>query len=403
MPRYNYTAKNKITLQDSNGILEASSLAEAEKILHEKNLVIILLKEEKKRLFETNFLRRGISLEDQVIFFRQMATLIDSGINLVAALEILREQQENKSFKNIIAQIYNDITAGKSFCDSVARYPKVFSAFCINMIRSGEASGMLNDILERLATYLEKAQSLRRKVISSLIYPAVIIVMAFSITALLLLKVVPTFKGIFESLGGKLPLPTQILILVSDYFRRFFFFLVIVFITGAFLIKRYINTPKGRRKLDKALLMLPVFGSLFLKFSVARFTRAFSTLIKSGVPILNSLEIVAKTSGNKIIEETLDEAQVAIRHGEPIHQPLERAKIFPPMVVKMIAVGEKSGELEKMLSKIAIFYEEQVDAAVSGLASIIEPVVIAFLGVFIGGIVIALFLPIFKISELIAQ
>jgi type IV pilus assembly protein PilC len=344
-----------------------------------------------------------VALDDLVVFSRQLATMIDSGMTLVSSLDILKNQTENKMLSQIIHQLYNDVETGKSFCDAIAKYPTAFSEFYINMIKAGEASGTLDAVLERLAVYLEKTAALRRKVQSSLVYPAVIVSMAVLITSVLLIKVVPTFKSIFETLGGKLPLPTQILILISDCFRQSFLALIIIMIALLFLLKRYIATPKGRYLFDKLILRLPIFGTLFLKAAVARFTRTFSTLVKSGIPILNALEIVAKTSGNKVIEEAIENSRQAVRQGESISGPLERSKVFPVMVVRMIGVGEKTGELEKMLGKIADFYEDQVDSAVSGLTSIIEPVVIAFLGIVIGGIVIALFLPIFKISELVAK
>ena len=242
-----------------------------------------------------------------------------------------------------------------------------------------------------------------RKIRSSLVYPAVVVTMAMLITSILLLKVVPTFKGIFDTLGGKLPLPTQVLIAISDLFRHYFLGMVGVFVVLGFLLKRYLGTPKGRWNFDRLKLKAPVIGSLFRKLAVAKFARTFSTLVKSGVSILNALEIVSKTSGNKVIEASVLGCSSAVRDGEPISRPLSKGGIFPPMVCRMIAVGEQTGQLEKMLSKIADFYDEQVDAATSALTSMIEPLVIALLGVVIGGIVISLFLPIFKITELISK
>lgn len=401
MDHYRYVAKTK-DAQTINGVVEAASQKDAEVILHQKNLIIVSLKESQQVSGKKKAAQR-VSLDDLVVFSRQLATMIDSGITLVIALDILKGQIENRSFAQIVFRIYQDVESGKSFCDSVAQYPAVFSGFYINMIRAGEASGTLDEVLDRIALYLEKTAALQRKVKSSLVYPAVVITMAFLITALLLLKVVPTFKSIFESLGGALPFPTQVLIAISDMFRKYFFIMLGGLTAAIVLLKRYINTPKGRYQFDRLMLRLPIFGPLFLKASVARFARTFSTLMRSGIPILNALDIVAKTSGNKIIEEAIENSRQAIRQGEPIAAPLEKSKVFPLMAVRMIGVGERAGELEKMLSKIADFYEEQVDAAVSGLTSIIEPLVIAFLGIVIGGIVLALFLPIFKITELVAK
>ena len=401
MPNYKYTAKNRNS-ETLNGILESKSQAEAEELLHQKGLIIVSLKQTSARAAKEKFSNR-VPLDDLVIFSRQLATMIDSGITLIAALEILKEQADNKNLARIISYIYMDVEGGKSFCDAVAKYPQAFSDFYINMIKAGEASGMLDEVLERLALYLEKTASLRRKVISSLTYPAVIITMAGLITMVLMIKVVPTFKNIFESLGGTLPTPTLILIFVSDIMRKYFLIMTAATVMAVVLLKRYIDTPKGRYKFDKFILKIPIFGDLLMKVAVTRFARTFSTLIKSGIPILNAMEIVGKTAGNKVVEESVKNAREAVRQGESIRQPLERAKVFPPMVVRMIGVGEQAGELEKMLSKIADFYEDQVDAAVSGMTSIIEPVVIAFLGTVIGGIVFALFMPIFKISELVAK
>ncbi len=401
MAQYRYIAKTK-DAQTISGILEASTQYDAEQILHQKSLIIVSLKQS-QQVMSKKKVSQKVSLDDLVIFSRQLATMIDSGITLVLALDILRAQIENRSFAAIISRIYQEVEAGNSFCDAVAKYPAVFSDFYINMIKAGEASGTLDEVLDRVAVYLEKTAALKRKIISSLVYPVVVITMALSITAFLLIKVVPTFKSIFESLGGALPLPTLMLILISDIFRKYFFIMIGILGLSLFWLKRYTSTPKGRYQFDKIMLKLPIFGTLFLKASVARFARTFSTLMKSGIPILNALEIVAKTSGNKVIEEAVENARQAIRQGESIASPLEKSKVFPIMTVRMIGIGEKAGQLEKMLGKIAEFYEEQVDAAVSGLTSIIEPLVIAFLGIIIGGIVLALFMPIFKITELVSH
>ena len=271
------------------------------------------------------------------------------------------------------------------------------------MVRAGESSGALDDILDRLASYLEKANALQRKVKSSLIYPAVVVTMAMLITLVMLLKVIPTFKGIFGMLGGTLPLPTRILILISDTLRNMFLYVVAVVGAAAFLLKKYIATAQGRAVFDRMALGFPVIGQLLRKVAVAKFTRTFATLTKSGVPILVSLEIVGRTAGNAVIEKAVEEVRTGIKEGENIAGPLAKSGVFPPMVVRMIHVGEQTGELEKMLGKIADFYDDQVDVAVSGLTSLIEPLIIGLLGIVIGGIVIAMFLPVFKMTELIAH
>ncbi len=403
MAQFRYIAKDKNTQTTVSGIIEAQFQDEAQNILHSKNFVIISLKQESAKSLAKRKITKRVAIDDLVIFSRQLATLIDSGINLVAALEILKDQVDNRKFAEIIYRIYLDIEAGKSFCDAVAQYPATFSDFYISMIKSGEASGMLNDVLERLALYLEKSAALQRKIKASLMYPAVIVSMAVIITIFLLVKVVPTFKGIFESLGGTLPLPTLILIGVSEFLRHYFLLFAGLIACAVIGARAYINTSKGRYNFDKLILRLPVFGILVLKVAVAKFAATFSTLVKSGVPVLNALQIVAATSGNKIIEEAIEKSRESVRQGEPIYKPLERSKVFPIMVVRMIHVGEQTGQMEKMLSKISDFYEDQVDNAVSSLTSLIEPLIIAFLGVVIGGIVIALFLPIFKITQLVAH
>lgn len=402
MNLYQYSAKDTKG-QTVTGILQAANELEAADILHRKDLVVVSIVTSKATSIKSKASNKKVKLDDLVIFSRQLATMIGAGIPLVNALGILAEQIENENLKNIIGEVKSDIEGGISFCDALAKHPAVFSELFINMTKAGEASGMLNEILDRLATFMEKQAALNRKIASSMAYPIVVVSMAIAITAVLLLKVVPTFKGIFESLGGALPMPTQILIFVSDLLRKYFLFTVIFLVSGLFLFKKYLKTEKGRYQFDKQILKLPVFGLLLRKIAVAKFSRTFSTLVKSGVSVLNALDIVSKTSGNKVVEEAVINCSKSVRNGEPISKPLAKSGVFPPMVTRMINVGEQTGQLEKMLSKIADFYDDQVDAATSALTSMIEPLVIAFLGVVIGGIVIALFLPIFKISQLMAR
>jgi len=400
---YQYVAKDK-NGHTASGVLEGSSENEIAELLHKKELIVVSIGEATKKAIKASGKHKdkNVKLDDLVIFTRQLSTLIDAGIPLVHALGILAEQIENVGLKKVVAAVRQDIEAGMSFCDALSKHPAIFSELFINMTKAGETSGMLDEVLDRLATYLEKSSALNRKIRSSLVYPAVVVCMAIIITAVLLLKVVPTFKGIFDILGGKLPLPTLILIGASDLLRKYSPLLVIFLIGSTFLFKKYINTEKGRYRFDSYKLKLPVIGPLFRKLAVAKFSRTFSTLVRSGVSILNALDIVSKTSGNKIIEEAVSNCSKAVRDGEPISRPLSKGGVFPPMVTRMISVGEQTGQLEKMLSKIADFYDEQVDAAAVALTSMIEPLVIAFLGVVIGGIVIALFLPIFKITELVS-
>jgi len=401
MPIYQYSAKDK-TGKPVTGILEVPSETEVANLLHLKELVIVSVKEIKKKPV-LKVRGRKIKLDDLVVFSRQLATMIDAGIPLVQALGILVEQIDNKNLKSVVMMVRQDIEAGMSFCDALAKHPSVFSDLYVNMSRAGEASGMLNDVLDRLSSYLEKTAALTRKVKASLVYPAVVISMAIVITTVLLLKVVPTFKGIFEMLGGKLPLPTRILISVSDGLRSYFIIAVVTLVVLSALFKKYISTEKGRYNFDLLMLKVPVLGPLFQKVAVAKFSRTFATLMKSGVLVLNALDIVGKTAGNKVLELAVGNCRKAVRDGELISTPLAKSGVFPLIVCRMIGVGEQTGQLEKMLLKIADFYDEQVDAAVAGLTSMIEPMVIALLGTVVGGIVIALFMPIFKITELIGK
>ncbi|MFA6350090.1 MAG: type II secretion system F family protein [Candidatus Omnitrophota bacterium] len=400
MMNFQYHAKDK-SGHAVTGTIEANSEADVAEALHKKQLVIVSVEPAKRKAVLTKDKRP--KLDDLVIFSRQLATLIDSGIPLVQCLSILSEQIENKNFQEVVVKMRHDIEAGMSFCDALAAHPAIFSELFINMTRAGEASGMLDDVLDRLAVYLEKEASLTRKIRSSLVYPAVVVTMSMAITVFLLLKVVPTFKNIFDMLGGQLPLPTRILIGISEFLQHYLLIIAGI-ITGLVIVfKKYVNTEKGRFQYDKLLLEAPILGPLFKKAALAKFARTFSTLVKSGVSVLNALEIVAKVSGNKVIEKMVNQCRQSVREGEPISKPLSKSNIFPSMVWRMIGVGEQTGQLEKMLGKIADFYEEQVDAAVTGLTSIIEPLVIAFLGIIVGGIAVSLFIPVFKMSELIAK
>ncbi len=402
MNTYQYIAKNNKG-QTLNGTLQAASEAEVADILHKKEFIVVAVTLGKATAVKTKVRDKKIKLDELVIFSRQLSTMIDAGIPLVNALNILSEQIENENLRGIVHNVLQDIEAGMSFCDSLAKHPAVFSDLFVNMVKAGEASGMLNEILDRLATFMEKQAALNRKIISSLVYPAVVVSMAIIITSVLLLKVVPTFKGIFDSLGGTLPVPTQVLIFISDLLRKYFLYTIAALGVGIFLFKKYLATERGRYNFDQQALKFPVFGPLLRKLAVAKFSRTFSTLVKSGVSVLSALEIVSKTSGNKVVEEAIMNCSKNVRDGEPISRPLAKSGVFPPMVTRMISVGEQTGQLEKMLSKIADFYDDQVDAAASALTSMIEPLVIVFMGVVIGGIVISLFLPIFKISQLMSH
>jgi type IV pilus assembly protein PilC len=332
-----------------------------------------------------------------------MATMVDSGIPIVSALDVLAQQVEDRTFKQTLTRVRDDVEAGSSLSEAMGRHPRVFSDFFVNMVRAGESSGKLDEIMDRVASYVEKVTALQRKVKASLVYPTFVFVVAMAITALLLVYVVPKFEEIFKALGGELPMPTQILLALSRLMRHYLVLELIVLFGMGLALRMYVNTRRGRLALDKFILRALIIGKLMQKVVVARFSRTLATLVKSGVPILTSLEIVARAVGNKVVEKAVLDARSSIKEGANIADPLSQNPVFPTMVTHMIAVGEKTGELEKMLSKVADFYENEVDAAVTALTSLVEPLIIAFLGVVIGGIVIALFLPVFKISTLVAR
>lgn len=402
MPNFRYVAKDK-TGRNISGTAEASEEKALVDLLRKQELFVISIKSEKKKEGPSWMSKLGgkIKLGELVLFSRQLATMIDSGIPLVQALEILNEQIENAGFKKIISEVKKDVSTGTTFCDALAKHPRAFSPLFVNMVKAGEQSGSLDDIMERLASYMEKTDSLARKVKSAMVYPIVVSLMAVCITLVLMLKVVPVFKGIFADFGSELPMPTRILIFISDGLIGSFWIWMPALVIGIVMFGKFLKTERGTLLFDGFKLKVPIFGVIIQKVAVGKFCRTLSTLVKSGVPILGALEIVGKTAGNCIIENAVEKVRVSIREGQNITTPLAKAKVFPPLVVRMISVGEQTGELEKMLTKIADFYDDQVDAAVAGITSLIEPLVIAFLGIVIGGIVICMFMPIFQISSLV--
>ncbi len=401
MAKFVYTAKNSDG-RTVKGNVGANDKKQALELLREKKLLVLKLEESVAgKSFFASMNKKKVTLDDLVVFFRQLATMIDAGIPVVMSLDILIDQAENLTMKEVLTEVRDSVNTGSSLSDAMVRHSEVFSALFVNMVRAGESSGTLDEILDRVATYIEKTSALQKKVKSALIYPAVVSGMAILITLVLILKVIPVFKDIFSGFGAKLPGPTEFLINLSDFMRSNFILMVIIIAALVAAFKWYISTPRGRLIADMAQLKAPVFGVLLKKVAISKFSRTLSTLVKSGVPILASLEIVAKTSGNLAIERAIDDVKDSVRDGESIAAPLERSNIFPSMVTRMIAVGEKSGQLEKMLTKIADFYDTQVDAAVDGLTSLIEPLIIAFLGIVIGSVVLCMFLPIFKISTVV--
>jgi len=345
---------------------------------------------------------RKVAAKNLAVFTRQFSVMIDAGLPLVQCLDILGNQEEDKGFSSVILQTRSDVESGASLADAMRRHPKTFDGLFVNMIAAGEAGGILDTILKRLATYIEKAVKLQSQVKSAMVYPIAVIVIAGGVVGVILWKVIPTFASLFSGLGAELPLPTRVVIAASDNLVRFFPFLLVLGGAVTYGFKQYYATEKGRHVVDAAMLKAPILGNILRKIAVARFCRTLATLISSGVPILDGLEITARTSGNAIIEDAIMLTRKSIERGETISSPLKETGVFPAMVVQMIGVGEATGALDTMLAKIADFYEEEVDAAVAGLLTLLEPVMIAFLGIVVGGIVIAMYMPIFDLISKLA-
>ncbi|HTA77766.1 MAG TPA: type II secretion system F family protein [bacterium] len=342
-----------------------------------------------------------VSTKDVVIFSRQFSTMINSGLPILQGLSIVAEQAENKDFRGLMSKVRDDISNGIPLSEAISRHPKVFSTLYVNMVKAGEQGGILDIIFERLSEYMEKAEGVTRKVKSAMMYPIVVMSVACLVVIFLMVKVVPTFAEVFQSFGAELPLPTRMVLGLSNFLISPKAVFLVIFVVGAIIaFNLYKRTKSGAFNVDKVILKLPVFGVLARKAAVAKFARTFGTLIKSGVPIMDALETVAKTSGNLVVEKALIDARDSVRAGKTLTQPLKESNIFPPMVTQMINVGEETGALDAMLSKVADFYEEEVDTAVDGITTIIEPILIVFLGVTLGFIVVAMFMPMFELGNL---
>jgi type IV pilus assembly protein PilC len=365
-------------------------------LLRRDQILVSSVKEKGKEMVLPKF-GGGVPSKDLAIFVRQFSVMIDAGLPLVQCLEILGSQQENKTFAKILQQTRMDVEGGASLADAMRKHPKAFDDLFVNMIAAGEAGGILDTILKRLATYIEKAVKLKSQVKGAMVYPVAVIGIAGIVIAVILWKVIPTVAAMFEGLGAQLPLPTRIVIQMSNWFVRLLPFMVVFAIAFVFLFKKYYATYNGRRVVDRIVLKLPILGILMQKIAVARFCRTLATLMASGVPILDGLEITARTAGNAIIEDAIMAVRKGVESGLTVAQPLKESGVFPPMVVQMIGVGEQTGALDAMLSKIADFYEDEVDQAVANLLTLMEPVMIAFLGVTVGGIVISMYLPLFDL------
>ncbi len=400
MAVYEYTAKNATSGQILRGQLDVPTKDEVIGYLRKNRLILVSVREAPKGL-TLPFPRRGVSTRDVVIFTRQFATMINAGLPLVQSLTILAQQTENKTLKEVTRTVVYDVEAGNTLADALDKHPQAFSKLYVNMVAAGEAGGILDTILLRLATFLEKNDALVRKVKGAMVYPAVIISVAVIAVAVLLIFVIPTFASMFASVSMELPLPTRIVMGASDFLLRFWYFLLGALVLAGFAIRQYYQTSGGKKAIDGALLKAPVMGDLLRKSAVSRFTRTLGTLISSGVSILDGLEITAKTAGNRVIHDAVMQSRASIAGGETIAGPLQASGVFPPMVISMISVGEQTGGLDEMLAKIADFYDSEVDVAVSALLSLMEPIMIVVLGVIVGGMVVAMYLPIFDMVNAI--
>jgi type IV pilus assembly protein PilC len=398
MPLYEYTARNAQSGQIQKGQLEVASQAEVSAYLRKNRLMLVSVREAPKSI-NISFGKQRIKTRDLVIFTRQFATMINAGLPLVQALTILAQQTENKSLADVTRAVVYDVESGNTLADAFSKHPSAFPALYVNMVAAGEAGGILDTILLRLATFLEKSDALMRKVKGALVYPAVIMSVAGIAIAILLIFVIPVFQAMFASVNMELPLPTRIVIGLSNALIHFWWAAIGVVAGMMFAIRRYYASPSGHKNIDALLLKAPVLGDLLRKSAVSRFTRTLGTLISSGVSILEGLEITAKTAGNMVVHDAVMASRHSIAGGETIAAPLEKSKVFPPMVISMIAVGEQTGGLDEMLSKIADFYDEEVDVAVGALLSLMEPIMIVVLGVIVGGMVVSMYLPIFDMMN----
>jgi type IV pilus assembly protein PilC len=402
MAKFGWEARSKAG-SPQKGVMEAASTAQVEAQLKRYGFTGITVKEQGKGFsMELKFPALGqkkVQTKELVVFTRQFATMIDSGLPLVQCLDILSGQQENKTFKEILVKVKESVESGSTFADALARHPAAFDQLYVNLVAAGEVGGILDTILNRLAAYIEKAMKLKKQVKGAMVYPITIMSIAVVVVGVILVFVIPTFAKMFADFGGELPAPTRLVIALSDFLTKYILVIIGAMFGVKFLIGKYYNTPNGRKTIDRMALNAPIIGPLVRKVSVAKFTRTLGTMIASGVPIMDGLDIVAKTAGNKIVEEAIYKVRQSISEGKTIAEPLAECGVFPPMVVQMISVGEATGAMDAMLNKIADFYDDEVDDAVGNMTSMMEPLLMVFLGTTVGGLVVAMYLPIFKLAS----
>jgi type IV pilus assembly protein PilC len=400
MPKFNWEARTR-TGGAQKGVIEAATVDVVEAQLKKYGFSNITIKEE-VTAFSFKLPKFGgggkIDEKDLVIFTRQFSTMIDSGLPLVQCLEILASQQENKAFKDILYKVKESVESGSTFADALGKHPKAFDQLFVNLVAAGEIGGILDTILTRLAAYIEKSMKLKKQIKGAMVYPITIMSIAVIVVGVILVFVIPTFAKMFVEFGGELPAPTKFVIALSNFLVKYIIVIIAGFYGLMWAIKKYYATPVGRKNIDKYALKAPIAGPLIRKVAVAKFTRTLGTMVSSGVPIMDGLEIVAKTAGNKIVEEAIYAVRQAISEGKTMAEPLAACGVFPPMVVQMISVGEATGAMDAMLNKIADFYDDEVDDAVSAMTAMMEPLLMVFLGTTVGGLVVAMYLPIFKLA-----
>ena len=402
MPTYVFKGRNKLN-ETVVGERVADNRDALRQLLRREQVILTSVKEKGREIGipKLSGKRKKVKSKDLSIFTRQFSVMIDAGLPLVQCLEILAQQQDNKYFQEILMQVRQDVEEGSTLSAAMARHPKVFDTLYSNMVEAGETGGILDVILQRLSTFIEKLVKLKRDVISAMIYPSAVIVMAVGAVAVIMIVVIPQFQNIFLGLlgpGEQLPLPTRIVVAISNFMAGWGGLAILLAIVGVVLaVKFYRKTPNGRKNIDRLMLKLPIFGNILRKVAVARFSRTLSTLLSSGVPILQSLDITAKTSGNVVIEEAIGSVRTGVERGESFVEPLKATNVFPNMVSQMIGIGEQTGALDAMLGKIADFYEQEVDTAIANLLTMLEPLLIGFLGITIGSIVIAMYMPLFTL------
>jgi len=400
MAKFAWEGKTR-TGKVQKGTIEAPDQGAVTAALRRQGIMVSSIKERGKGMdmeIKIPGFEPKVTTKDLVVFTRQFATMIDAGLPLVQCLDILARQQANKTFNKILTEIKESVESGSTFADALRKHPKAFDELYVNLVAAGEVGGILDTILNRLAAYIEKALKLKKQVKSAMTYPATVVGIAIIVIAVILVFVIPQFEKMFADFGGALPAPTQWVINLSNFIQSYILVIFAALVLFVFAFKKIYATPKGRDKIDNWALKLPVFGILIRKVAVAKFTRTLGTMISSGVPILDGLEIVAKTAGNKTVEKAIYQVRASISEGKTIAEPLEKSGVFPPMVCQMIAVGEQSGAIDTMLNKIADFYDDEVDDAVNNLTSMMEPLLMLFLGTTVGGLVIAMYLPSFKLA-----